>query len=47
MNMTSVCSQPNVGHSDLSFVDFVLIYIKKWRRPGVFVPHWALALVSY
>ena len=25
----------------------VFLYIKKWRWPGVSVPHWALALVFF
>ena len=37
-------------HSVLTFYVRVLrevfLYIKKWRWPGVSVPHWALALVT-
>ena len=44
--MTNVYLRLKIYHSDLYFVDLFFLYIKKWPRPGVFVPHLALALVS-
>ena len=46
MNMTSVYIRIKVGHSDIYFIDFVFFYIIRNGPLGVFVPHWAIALVK-
>ena len=33
----------------MTYISLILcfLYVKKWRWPGVSVPHWALALVAH